>query len=91
MNYFVKRIAGGNYANAELTIKLGAEEPVTEEQYKYLNLTFGTSGYFVFRTEGTAKAASVVKESTTPKKEVGKEAESADKKVAKVKKATKTK
>lgn len=55
MDYYVKRIAGGNYSNAELVIKLGDEVKVTEEQYKYLNQTFGTSGYFTFRTENTQK------------------------------------
>jgi len=90
MKYFVKRIGGGNYSNAELNIKLGEESPVTETQYKYLNRTFGTSGYFTFRTEGTAKAASAKETSATPKDEKT-EDKVVTKKATKSKKSTKEK
>ena len=82
MTYFVKRIAGGNYANAEFVVKLGTEVEVTEEQYKYLNDTFGTSGHFTFRTSGLKKTTTPkVVENPTPKKEVEKKKSTKQKKV----------
>lgn len=74
MTYFVKRIAGGNYASSELLIKLGEEVEVTEKQYKYFNDTFGTSGHFTFRTSGLKKTTTpkLDKTTATPKKAVGK-------------------